>query len=45
MRAVGELEERTRLYPRLPPDPDGEDPFAFGRVEDGTLVLVWLGEF
>ena len=44
-RAVGELEERARLYLGLPPDPEGEDPFAFRRVEDGTLVLVGLGEF
>jgi len=28
----------------LPPDPDGEDPFAFWRVVDGTLVRG-LGEF
>jgi hypothetical protein len=39
-RAVGELEERTRLYLGLPPDHEGEYPFAFRRVEDGTLVLV-----
>ena len=26
-------------------DPEGEDPCAFRRVEDGTLVLVGLGEF
>jgi len=44
-RAADELEERARLYLGLPPDPEGEDPFAFRRVEDGTLVLVWLGEF
>ncbi len=43
--AVGELEERARLYLGLAPDPEGEDPCAFRRVEDGTLVLVWLGEF
>jgi hypothetical protein len=44
-RAVGELEERTRLYLGLPPDPEREYPYAFRWAEDGTLVLVWLGEF
>jgi len=39
-RAVGEVEERTRLYLGLPLDPEGEHPFAFRRAEDGTLVLV-----
>jgi len=29
----------------LPPEPEGEDPCAFRRVEDGTLVHVGLGEF
>ena len=33
------------VKPGLPSDPEGEDPFAFRRVEDGILVLVWLGEF
>ena len=41
-RAVDELEERTRLYLGLVPDPEGEDPFAFRLAEDGTLVLVWI---
>jgi len=33
------------VRPGLPSDPEGEDPFAFRRVEDGTLVLVGLAEF
>src|SRR2546427_13007034 len=33
------------VKPGLPSDPEGEDPFTFRRVEDGILVLVWLGEF
>ena len=44
-RAVDELEERVRLCLGLPPDPEREYPYAFRRAEDGTLVLVWLGEF
>ena len=39
-RATDELEERTRLYLGLPPDLESEDPVAFRRVEDGTLVVV-----
>ena len=34
-----------RLYLGFPSDAEGEDPFAFRRVEAGTLVLVGLGEF
>jgi len=41
-RAVDELEERTRVYLGLVPDPEGEYPFAFRRAQDGTLVLVWV---
>lgn len=40
-RAVIGLEERTRLYLGLVPHSEGEDPYAFRRAEDGTLVLVW----
>lgn len=40
-RAVDDLEERTRLYLGLPPDPEREYPYAFRRAEDATLVLVW----
>ena len=40
-RAVDDLEERTRLYLGLPPDPEREYPYAFRRAEDSTLVLVW----
>ena len=40
-RAMDDLEERTRLYLGLVPDSEGEDPYAFRRAEDETLVLVW----
>ena len=43
-RAVGELEERARLHLDSLPIRKREDPFAFRRVEDGTLALVGLGE-
>ena len=41
-RAIDALEEQTRRYLGLLPDPAGEDPFAFRLAEDGTLVLVWI---
>jgi hypothetical protein len=42
---ASEGQDCLRLYLGLPSDPEGEDPFAFRRVEAGTLVLVGLGEF
>ena len=39
-RAVEDLEQQTHLYLGLPPNPEGEYPYAFRRGEDESLVLV-----